>query len=227
MAFASQKAGGVIAFALVAAGALRGEIHFDARHDHVRKGCNGVMTVDDSGIYFRGAKNHAWAWKYQDIQELKLGADRIHLLTYWDNPLRLGSDREYDFTGKIPVELYALWKDKLDQRFVAEIADADFKPLWRIPVKRVRRISGSEGMLEVGEDRIVYDSDRKAESRTWRFADIENISSPGPFEMTITTFERARFHYGDRKDFNFQLKEVLPEGRYNDLWRRLNNRRKP
>ena len=61
-------------------------------------------------------------WEFQDIQELKLAPDHIHLLTYWDNKWRLGADREFDFSGKVPGELYAIWKESLDHRFVAEIA---------------------------------------------------------------------------------------------------------
>ena len=53
-------------------------------------------------------------------------------------------------------------------------------------------------------------------------SDIENISSAGPFELTITTFERAKTHYGDLKGFNFELKQRLEEARYNELWLRLN-----
>ena len=227
MAFASKKTSRLIAVAALTAAAASAEVKFEVRHDHLHKYCTGVMTVDDTGIYFHGARDHAWAWKYQDIQELKLAPGRIHLMSYWDNPRKLGADREYEFEGKIPDELYPLWTNKLDQRLVAEMADTDFQPLWRIPVKHLLRISGSEGTLAVGEDRIVYAADRKGESRTWRLEDIENISSPGPFELTITTFEHARFHYGERKDFHFQLKEALPESRYNELWRRLNNRRTP
>ena len=51
------------------------------------------MTVDEKGIYFHGPKDHVWSWEFQDIQELKLAADRIHLTTYWDNKWRLGADR--------------------------------------------------------------------------------------------------------------------------------------
>jgi hypothetical protein len=39
--------------------------------------------------------------------------------------------------------------------------------------------------------------------------------------LTITTFERALGHYGDRKGFNFRLKEPLDMERYNQLWRRV------
>jgi hypothetical protein len=35
------------------------------------------------------------------------------------------------------------------------------------------------------------------------------VSSSGPFQLTITTFE---------KQFDFQLKQPLSEARYNRLW---------
>jgi hypothetical protein len=215
MAFTSEKTARIIAVLTLAAGAAwAAEIKFPVRHEHLRKGCAGTMTVDDKGIYFHGAKDHVWSWEFQDIQELKLAADRIHLVSYWDNKWRLGADREFDFSGKIPRELYAIWKDRLDGRFVAEMADPRVKPLWEIPAKHLGRITGSEGVLEVGEDRIVYKTDRKDDSRTWRLADIENISSAGPFDFTVTTRE---------KGFRFQLKQTLSAARYNELWRKLND----
>ena len=46
-------------------------------------------------------------------------------------------------------------------------------------------------MLEIGEDRIVYKTDSRDDSRTWRLTDIENISSTGPFDFTVTTREKG------------------------------------
>ena len=215
MAFTSEKTFGVILGLALAPGFARAaDIKFEVRHEHLRKGCNGTMTVDEKGIYFHGPKNHVWAWAFQDIQELKLAPDRIHLRSYWDDKWKLGADREFDFTGRIPSELYTIWKSRLDSRFVAEIADPAVKPLWQVPAKHLGRITGSEGVLEIGVDRIVYQTDSKDDSRTWRLNDIENISSTGPFDFTITTRE---------KGFRFQLKQVLSEARYNELWRRLND----
>ena len=108
-----------------------------------------------------------------------------------------------------------------------ELADSAVQPDWRVGVKhRIRRTS-AEGVLEVGRDRIVFASNQPDDSRTWRISDIENISSSGPFELTIVTFERARLDYRERKQFNFRLKEALSEARYNDLWLKINkqNRR--
>ena len=211
----------VFALTLMAAAPVLAEVRFEITHDHLYKGCRGIMTVDDQGIAFRGAKNHAWRWKYEDIQELKLSPEGIHLTTYWDSAWRLGADRQYEFHGEVPATVYEIWRSRLDQRFVARLADEAVQSVWSIPAKHLRRISGSEGMLEVASDRIVYRTPSKDDSRTWRFEDIENVSSSGPFQMTITTYERARMHYGNLKDFNFQLKQRLSESRYNELWRNV------
>ena len=232
MEFRSQKtARGLIllAVAVVSAGA----VEYPARHEHLRKGCTGRLTIDEHGVSFREqtAKKrkhpHDYAWKFEDIQQLELEPGRVRVLTYKDNRWKLGADREYVFNRTASADFssaYPLLKDRLDQRFVSALADADVRPLWEVPVKRLGTIRGSEGLLVVGDERIVYKTDQKADSRTWRYRDIDNISTSGPFSMTVTTFERAKAHYGNRKDFNFQLKSPLDEAKYNDLWRRLHLR---
>lgn len=213
MAFTGKKATRLILMAVLSAAALPAEIRFEVRY----KKHPGTMTVDERAISFQGVKKDSWRWSYPDIDELKLG----------EHSVRVTAGRTYEFRGDVPAAVYALWKDRLDQRFVAELADRGVQPDWRIGVKhRIHRTS-AEGELEFGRDRIVFASARPDDSRTWRISDIENISSSGPFELTIVTFERARLDYGDRKQFNFQLKEVLSEARYNELWLKINqqNRR--
>jgi hypothetical protein len=201
---------------------------------HIKKvGNMGTLTVTEAGIAFeetgKGGKKpehpKAWRWAYQDIQQLKISPKSLTVLTYKDNKWKLGADREYDFdlmSDKTFAEAYELLKGRLDQRFVAEIPDSISQSLWEIPVKHLLRFGGDEGVLRMGSDSIVYKSARKGESRTWRYEDIENISSAGPFDLTITTFERAKTHYGNLKGFNFELKQRLEEARYNELWLRLN-----
>ena len=214
MAFTGKKATRLILMAVLsAAAALPAEIRFEARY----KKHPGTMTVDEQAIAFQGVKKDSWRWSYPDIDELKLG----------EHSVRVTAGRTYEFRGDVPAAIYALWKDRLDQRFVAELADHGVQPDWRIGVKHRIGRSSADGVLEFGRDRIVFASDRPDDSRTWRIADIENISSSGPFELTIVTFEKARLDYGDRKQFIFQLKEVLGEDRYNELWLKINrqNRR--
>jgi hypothetical protein len=211
-----EMAFGKTASCLILAASLASATQFAVRHEHLRKGCVGTLTVDENGVSFTGAKKHAWSWKYEDIQQLRLSPESIYILTYKDSKLRLGKDREYNFTGKIPAEeLYPLLKDRMDQRFVAAVGQALGLPTWSVPVKHLRPIVGSEGTLAFGAEAIVYSTPTKAESRTWRYTDIESIASSGPFQLTVTTLE---------KGFNFQLKQPITEARYNQLWLQIENK---
>jgi hypothetical protein len=201
---------------------------------HIKKiGNMGTLTVTEAGIAFEetgtGGKKlkhpKAWRWAYQDIQQLKISPKSLTVLTYRDNKWKLGADREYDFdlvADKTFEEAYQLLKGRLDQRLVAAIPDHLSNILWEVSVKHLLRFGGDEGVLQVGVDTIIYKSANKTESRSWRYEDIENISSSGPFNLTITSFERAKTHYGNLKGFNFELKHRLQEARYNELWLRLN-----
>jgi hypothetical protein len=233
MAFRTEKRTGIVAvIALAIAPALlaQKELRFEVRHDHLWKQSPGTLVITERGVSFQELTKkkpvkHAFELNYQDIQELKLSADKLTLVTYKDRKWRLGIDKEYKFTltpGQSFSEAYALLKDQLDQRFVAAVSDEQIQPLWEVPVKLLGRITGSEGVLEVGGDRIVYKTTNKRQSRTWRYGDIENISTSGPFQLSLTTYERAKTHYGNLKGFNFQLKQALDEKRFNLLWRRLN-----
>ncbi|MBI4442588.1 MAG: hypothetical protein HY649_04360 [Acidobacteria bacterium] len=235
MAVRTQKAMGLIAVVAlwaVQAAYAQQEFHYEARHDHWLKACKGTLRIDEQGVSFlevnKGKKEkdlHRWQWSYQEIQQLELAPNRLRVLSYKDNIWKLGADREYEFevpSGALADEAYAFLRDRLDQRFVAVLADAEVVPLWQVPVKRLGRIAGSEGILVVGENRIVFRSDEQEESRSWRYADIENVSTSGPYQLTITTFERNKFHYNNLKQFNFALKQPLGEDRFNDLWRKLN-----
>jgi hypothetical protein len=205
------------------------ELSYQVRHEHLRKGCSGVLRIDKRGISFQGTARkkhaHAWQWGYAEIQQLTVSADELRVLTYRDNLWKLGADREYRFRalgGQRFAEVYAFLKDRLDQRLVGRLADSDLAPLWQLPVKLLGRVGGSHGVLIAGAERLVYRAERPGDSRTWRLKDIESVSSSGPFELSVVTYERARSQFGSRSAFRFQLKEPLAQERYDELWRRLN-----
>jgi hypothetical protein len=241
MEFRIEKRPGaiLIGLALLAPAAFAQDLRYDVWHGHSRPphikkaGNMGKLSITVAGvsyeeIYKDGKKPkhpHTWRWDYQDIQQLKIAPKSLTDLTYKDNKWKLGADREYEFdlVGNKTLEgAYQLLKGRLDQRLVAEIPDRPSLILWEIPVKHLRRFGGDEGVLQVGPNAVVYKSADQDASRTWRYEDIENISSSGPFQLTITTFERAKTQYGNLKGFNFQLKRRLEDAGYNDLWVRLN-----
>lgn len=245
MAFRIEKRTGTVlaGLLLLAPGLLaQQEFHYEAWHGHSRPphikkaGRTGRLTISERGVSFeesypegkRPKHPHAWQWEYRDIQQLKVGLKSLTVLTYQDNKWKLGADREYEFdllSDQTFEAAYRVLKNRLDQRFVAAIAEQPSGVLWEIPVKHLLRFGGDEGVLQVGPEEVAYRSAEKGQSRTWRYQDIENISTSGPFQLTITSFERAKTHYGNLKGFNFELKERLEDARYNDLWLRLNQAR--
>jgi len=116
-------------------------------------------------------------------------------------------------------KLYPTFSHRLDQRFVAALADDQVKRLWEAPAKLLHRTGGAQGNIIVGTDRVVYVTDSPEESRTWRIKDIDLVSSSGPFDLTITAFERSGANYAGHRDFHFELKRPLAEAEYNVLWR--------
>jgi hypothetical protein len=252
MALRSQKAAyAAIVAALALAPALFGqqELQYNVEHNHSnwlppkvgwppvgpRDDGSGTLVITEQGISYQETSKkkdkkpedlHRGQWNYEDIQQLLVSPQTLTIVTYKDrSKLLLGVDQQWEFKlprGQSFNATYDLLKNRLDQRFVAAFAEREVKPLWEIPVKLLGRIKGSEGILEVAADRIVYRTDAKDESRTWRLEDIENVSSSGPFQLTLTTYERAKAHYDNLKGFNFQLKRALNDKQYNQLWRRVN-----
>ncbi len=252
MALRSKKATRAAIVAVLAlAPALFGqqELRYDVVHNHSnwlppkvgwwppvgpRDDGSGTLVITERGISYQETSKkkdqkpqdlHHAQWEYQDIQQLLVAPQKLSIVTYKDRKWLLGMDQQWEFRlppGQSFDATYKLLKNRLDQRFVAAFAEGEIRPLWEIPVKLLGRIKGSEGILKMAADRIVYRTDAKDESRTWRLEDIENVSSSGPFQLTVTTYERAKSHYGNLKGFNFQLKRAMNEKQYNQLWRRLN-----
>jgi hypothetical protein len=246
MEHGSQKATGggmrtLLLFAL-AASAWGQSRPFEVRHERALLDHPGRITFEDSGLLYeqvltpkqqkkvaqgkKPPKLETARWDYQDIQQLWLSPDKLVVVTYKDRKWFLGVDKEFEFylTAKDQsfTAVYERLKGKLDERFVAALADPAVAVDWEIPVKLLGAVQGSEGILQIGENRIVYQTGRKHQSRTWRLEDIENVSTSGPYQLTLTTHERAITHYGGWKGFNFQLKRKLDAGRFDRLWKRLN-----
>ncbi|MDP9170767.1 MAG: hypothetical protein M3N54_09135 [Acidobacteriota bacterium] len=195
---------------------------YQVRHRHLRNGAPGVLRIDDNSISFQESgkqAKHSRTWKYDDIQELTLSADTLRVVTYEDNRRELGRDRVYVF-DRLPAGLAADWyprfRLKLDARFVAALADDPLPAEWQVPAKLLHGRTGSQGILLVGAASVVYKSAQPGESRTWRIADLENVSTSGEFDLTVNTHER---------EFRFQLKQPLAEAQYQTLWLRVNRAR--
>ncbi len=237
MEFRIEKATGfavLTAVSLALALPAQDGLRYQVRHAHWWKDGIGLLVMDETGISYQeaGKKNkkpeqlHHGRWSYDQIQQLLISPDKLTLVTYEDRALLLGADRRYEFTlaeSRSFQEAYDFLKNRLDRRLVAALADpAPGEWWWELPVKLLGTLQGTQGVLRAGPDRLVFQADRPGRSRTWRYQDLDNASMTDPYELTLTTYERARRQYGSRKSFRFQLKRPLEEERFDALWRRLN-----
>lgn len=244
MEYRSQKTAirllSVAAGLMLASLAAGQSVQFDVRHGRALKDHPGRLTFDERGVQYqqvltrkqeakvakgkKAPKLQTARWDYDDIQQLWVSPEKLVIVTYKDRKWFLGVDKEFEFFPVAKASsfsaAYEMLKGKLDQRFVAALADDKLDPVWQIPAKLLGAIQGSEGTLRIGTDHIVYSTARKGESRTWRLDDIENLSTSGPFQLTLTTYERAKLQYGSMRVFNFQLKHRLDNQRFELLWKR-------
>src|ERR1700693_6211944 len=124
---------------------------YQVRHQHGHGGVIGTLHVTIDSISFDepGKKQqHSREWKYADIQQLSLSAASLRILTYEDQKWQFGRDRDYIFDHlpeDLPKTLYPMFATKLDQRFIAALADQAVRPQWQMGAKLRHGLGGSAG----------------------------------------------------------------------------------
>jgi len=216
MAFRTQTATFIVLIASQFAAPAQ-NLAFPVRHEHLHKGGEGILTFTDEIVRWEENKKpeHSRSWRYAEIQRLELAPGHVRILTYEDVGWQLGRDREFRFDHLPPdlaARVHPFLTARLDQRYLAHVADSSQKPVWELPAKPLLGRSGSNGSLKVAANQIVFDGGEHGESRTWKFSDVTNVNSSDPFELTITTIEGAN---------RVQLKAALAEDRYQELWRTI------
>src|ERR1022692_2743354 len=139
MAFRSQTA---VILVLISSqfAAHAQDLRFPVRHDHLHKGGEGVLTFTEEMVRWEENKKpaHSRSWRYAEIQRLELAPGHVRILTYEDVGWKLGRDREYWF-DHLPLDLAArvhpFLTARLDQRYLAHLADPSVTPVLEIPAK--------------------------------------------------------------------------------------------
>jgi hypothetical protein len=169
--------------------------HGHSRPPHVKRAGNmGTLAITDTGVSFQETYQNGKTPKHPHAWR-------------WDyqdiQQLKIDSKSLTVLTYKDNK-----WKLGADREYQFDLlADKTFEDAWQLLKGRL-------------DQRLVGAIPDHLSNILWEIP--AKISSSGPFELTITTFERAKTHYGNLKGFNFELKRRLEEAPYNDLWLRLN-----
>lgn len=211
----------LLLFVLGGRAAFAQEFKYPVEHDHLLKSCKGELVISQEGIQYRtDNKDHARKWSYADIQMIKLESPKkIEVISYESSRMKFGGDRTFEFkvlNGTVAKEvsdfLLARVERPLETRFVA----SEEKPRYDIAVRHRHSFGGEQGRLKVYAGRLVYESEKKEGSRSWRWSDVKGISRTGAYQLSITTFE-PQFG-GPTKTYNFDLKDDRGDALYDLLW---------
>ncbi len=222
-----------LAFLPAAAQAAEGEIALDVRHDHAIGSCHGKLILDNEGVrYETDHKKDARRWAFVDIKQWQVSdGGRIAIFSYEDrSKWRLGADHTFEFTWSdknvTPQLIYEFLEARTNRPIEAQfVPSGDDQPLYEFAVKHLGTLRGDQGRLIFSQDRVVYRTPRNDANRTWRYEDLESISSGGIYDLALTTYEQQRFHYASRHVYNFQLKQALGRETYDELWRFVNGKK--
>jgi len=201
------------------------DFQFTVQHHHMMKDCRGVLKINAEGVTFtalKGKDSRKWTFASIRVMEIR-SASEIAIRSYEDQKRWLGKDKVFEFrlvekklTAELSTFLLARVKRPLK---IAVIPDVPEKPVFELPVKHLHLITGTQGILQIYTDKVVYRTDVEGDSRYWRIQDIERFSQPDRFRFQIVSYIPKAG--GPNESYEFQLMEDLPEGIYDYLWVRL------
>lgn len=196
------------------------------KRSHFIGSSSGALRITPLGVeYDTNARSEARKWMYSDIKQLQIHSPtHLTVLTYEDQAwMKLGKDRRFDFElreGSISAEIVAFILAHTERPVVtAVLPPMGESALYRLLVKHERHGHGSDGVLLMYKDALVFGTERANETRYWRFADIFAVLSIDRDRLEVLTYEGGA---GDLRPFTFQLKSAMPEEFARALWSRVN-----
>ncbi len=209
----------------LAAAADGPQFSLSVKRSHLVGSSAGALNITASGIeYDTTDKSDARRWNYSDIKQLQIQSKRITVLTYEDQGrLKFGADRSFDFElrdGSVSPEIVAFLLAHTDRPVVtAVLPPLSETPLFRLLVKHERHGRGSDGVLLMYENALVYGTERGSDTRYWRFGDIFAVLPLDRDRLQILAYEGGG---GELRPFTFQLKSELPDAFARALWAHVN-----
>lgn len=210
----------------LAAAADGGQLSLSVKHSHRLGSSSGTLRITPTGIeYDTTDKSDARRWTYWDIKQLQIQSPKhITVLTYEDQGwLKFGADRSFDFElrdGSMSPEIVAFVLAHTDRPVVTAILPPPSgPPLFRLLVKHERHGRGSDGVLLMYDDALVYGTEGATDTRYWRFRDIFAVLPLDRDRLQVIAYEGGA---GELRPFTFQLKSPLSDEFVRALWARVN-----
>jgi hypothetical protein len=187
----------------------------------------GQIEITDTGIAYRPDDGKtARFWKFEDIQSLdRLGPREFVLLSYDDERLLLGRDKEYRFrilAGELSDELFQRIAARIGKPVTDRVVPGSSGSVYEVPAKHLHTFGGCEGTLRFDDRTIAYVTADRKDAREWRLdRDVESVWALDRYRLEIWAYETNRREFGQTRVFRFELKRALDPEFYRRLKLRL------
>jgi hypothetical protein len=199
---------------------------FDVEHRHLLRNFKGKLIFSDATVEYVPEKDEPRRlWKYEDIQQLALTPGRISILTYQRKKIELGADAAFHYrilSGTMDDLFRKEMENKLVRPLVSAILPEAIACRFSLPVRHRKFLSDTQGVLEFGEDSIVFRSTRATDSRVWHYDDLLSVGSTGPFQLRLGALQKTGGEFGEEKNYIFDLKRRLRPEEYDFIWEKIN-----
>ena len=187
-------------------------------------GTRGTLEFDRNGVNYIAidpAKSRKWA--YHELKHIRVVSSRkIAFDTFEDGRRwRLGADRSIEFEvsqGAIDGNHVAFLLENVERPVMSAVLPTGLgEPRDRIDAKHLRTTKGTHGTLAIYAGGLFYEADNKADSRYWRFRDIESVLRISPPKLLLNVYER-----GSVRSLSFELKAPLSVRTFDYVWGQVN-----
>jgi hypothetical protein len=163
----------------------------------------GDLKIGDEGIEFRSSKGRTVKLSFMDVQTFFLSSHTLAIETYVNRKHHIPGMQRYrfDLDQAVPPQLAAELARKVQRPSQNAVPD----PAWQgiaIPAHHRTLTGGTNGSLRFSDGGIDYVTDTPGDSRSWRWADLQTLSDPDPYQLLV---------FGYRDTYTFDLKEPLPQ----------------
>jgi hypothetical protein len=166
----------------------------------------GDLLVGANGLEFRSGKGQTLKLPYLEVQTFHFSPHSLVIETYQNRKMHLpGIERlRFDVAEAVFPEIAAELAREVQRPSQNAVPNPTAQGIV-IPAHHRSLTGGTNGILRFRDGGIDYVTGTPDDSRSWRWADLQTLSSTDPYHLLV---------FGCRDTYSFDLKELLPQSLY-------------
>lgn len=182
-------------------------------HRSLKKAVPGFLVIDKNGVEFSSVK-FTQRWAFIEIHSFDLSTRELTITGYQNRHWHEPGEQRFLFTlsEPMPPEIAAQLTAHIGKPVRNGVPLPGAAAMAEIPAHHRMWSGGSNGTLRLKDGGIDYVTEDGRDSRTWRWADIQTIANPNPYELRVMAY---------REIVEFDLKQPMSRDLFEVMWDHL------